>query len=184
MAIEHVFVVNNTSIIPDEVLAHRLGLVPIHADPRKFDYNTTGEATDVNTLVFELRGKCTAKASAPKQADPQDKYENSSIYSRALSWVPQGSQAELFAADPIRPVHDDILLVKLRPGQEVDLELHCVKGVGREHAKWSPVSAAFYRLLPRITIKEPITGDAAAKFAACFPPGVVEVKAVSGTLPV
>lgn len=37
MAIEKVFVNNNTSIIQDEVLAHRLGLVPIKADPRKFN---------------------------------------------------------------------------------------------------------------------------------------------------
>jgi hypothetical protein len=37
MAIEHVFVFNNTSIIADEVLAHRLGLIPIYADPGQFD---------------------------------------------------------------------------------------------------------------------------------------------------
>eukprot|EP00004_Rigifila_ramosa_P016638 TRINITY_DN3964_c0_g1_i2.p2 TRINITY_DN3964_c0_g1~~TRINITY_DN3964_c0_g1_i2.p2 ORF type:complete len:165 (+),score=35.82 TRINITY_DN3964_c0_g1_i2:202-696(+) len=36
MAIETVFVLNNTSIIPDEVLSHRLGLIPIRADPRLF----------------------------------------------------------------------------------------------------------------------------------------------------
>ena len=37
MAIEKVFVHNNTSIIQDEVLAHRLGLIPIKADPREFE---------------------------------------------------------------------------------------------------------------------------------------------------
>lgn len=37
MAIEKVFINNNTSIIQDEVLAHRLGLIPIKADPRKFN---------------------------------------------------------------------------------------------------------------------------------------------------
>ena len=36
MSIEKVFVANNTSVIQDEVLAHRLGLVPIRVDPRKF----------------------------------------------------------------------------------------------------------------------------------------------------
>lgn len=36
MAIEKVYILNNTSIIQDEVLAHRLGLIPINADPRKF----------------------------------------------------------------------------------------------------------------------------------------------------
>lgn len=41
MAIEKVNLWQNTSIIPDENLAHRLGLIPINADPRKFDYHVT-----------------------------------------------------------------------------------------------------------------------------------------------
>ncbi len=36
MAIEKVNLYQNTSIIPDEVLAHRLGLIPINVDPRLF----------------------------------------------------------------------------------------------------------------------------------------------------
>lgn len=38
MAIEKVLIANNTSVIQDEVLAHRLGLIPISVDPRLFDY--------------------------------------------------------------------------------------------------------------------------------------------------
>lgn len=38
MAIEKVFIANNTSVIQDEVLAHRLGMIPIKADPRHFEY--------------------------------------------------------------------------------------------------------------------------------------------------
>jgi DNA-directed RNA polymerases I and III subunit RPAC1 len=38
MAIERVFMVDNTSPIVDEVLAHRLGLIPLDADPRLFEY--------------------------------------------------------------------------------------------------------------------------------------------------
>ncbi|EFX60618.1 hypothetical protein DAPPUDRAFT_71222, partial [Daphnia pulex] len=34
MAFDKVFMFNNTSIIQDEVLAHRLGLIPLKADPR------------------------------------------------------------------------------------------------------------------------------------------------------
>ena len=33
----------------------------------------------------------------------------------------------------------DIVLAKLRPGQEIEMELHAIKGVGKEHAKWSAV---------------------------------------------
>jgi DNA-directed RNA polymerases I and III subunit RPAC1 len=38
MAIETVFVFNNTSVIQDEVLSHRLGLIPIKADPGRFGW--------------------------------------------------------------------------------------------------------------------------------------------------
>lgn len=31
------------------------------------------------------------------------------------------------------------MLAKLRPGQEIEMELHAIKGVGKDHAKWSPV---------------------------------------------
>ncbi len=37
MAISKVFIHNNTSVIQDEVLCHRLGLLPIKVDPRKFE---------------------------------------------------------------------------------------------------------------------------------------------------
>jgi len=44
MAIEKVFIYNNTSIVQDEVLAHRLGLIPIKADPRLFEYKNPGKS--------------------------------------------------------------------------------------------------------------------------------------------
>jgi DNA-directed RNA polymerase I and III subunit RPAC1 len=41
MAIETVFVFNNTSVIQDEVLSHRLGLIPIKANPEKFGWQNS-----------------------------------------------------------------------------------------------------------------------------------------------
>ena len=38
MAIEKAYIYNNTSVIQDEVLAHRLGLIPLKADPRLFKF--------------------------------------------------------------------------------------------------------------------------------------------------
>ena len=55
-----------------------------------------------------------------------------------LIWEPQGDQATRFGI-PIKPVHDDILIAKLNPGARIQIEVHCQKGVGKEHAKWSPV---------------------------------------------
>jgi DNA-directed RNA polymerase I and III subunit RPAC1 len=100
---------------------------------------------------------------------------DSNVFSGHLEWEPQGEQSERFAHNPICPVDTDILITKLRPGQYIDCELHCEKGIGREHAKWSPVATASYRLMPEITILKPITGKDAYKFQSCFPKGVIEV---------
>ncbi len=59
--------------------------------------------------------------------------------------------------------------------KKINAELHCQKGIGKEHAKWSPVATASYRLLPEISILSKIKGEAAHKFAKCFPNGVVKI---------
>jgi DNA-directed RNA polymerase I and III subunit RPAC1 len=149
MAIESVYIQTNTSIVQDEVLSHRLGLVPIKADPRLFDMITGDEdATDLNTLVFKLDVSCTdadfADPNAPVMTSgPETKH----VYSGDFEWQPQGLQLERFP-EGLAPVEGDILLAALRSGQQIQVETHCVKGIGRDHAKFSPVATASYRLLP------------------------------------
>ena len=59
MAIEKVFLLNNTSLLQDEVLSHRLGLIPIKADPRLFEWKLPDDTlTDLNTIVFKLEVSC------------------------------------------------------------------------------------------------------------------------------
>ncbi|KAI9095509.1 DNA-directed RNA polymerase [Phlyctochytrium arcticum] len=179
MAIEKFYVMNNTSIMHDEILAQRLGLVPIKADPRLFEFRRGEDdpPTDLNTIVFKLSARCEANENAPVQAvHPDEKYVNANVYTSHLEWIPQGEQDTRFKHDPIRPVHNDILLTKLRPGQEIELELHCQKGIGKEHAKWSPVATASYRLLPQIQLLRPVTNEAARELVSCFPTGVIETR--------
>ena len=62
MAIEKVEMWQNTSIIPDENLAHRMGLIPIQADPHLFENREAGQdATEKNSLRFKLHARCTKK---------------------------------------------------------------------------------------------------------------------------
>ena len=69
-----------------------------------------------------------------------------------------GDQASWIDCANPGPVFDDILISKLRPGHEMDIKLYAYKGLGRDHAKFSPVATAYYRLLPEITLKETISG--------------------------
>lgn len=229
VAIEHVYMWNNTCIVHDEVLAHRLGLVPIDVDPRLFEdfLGEEDEATDRNTVVFRLGIKCgrskkederLEKARQMREnGDKGDENENSDsimgqseldkaaresvsvyeathgdaakvaeaietpgrpytkhVYSRDLEWVPQGDQAERFP-EGIRPVHEDILLAKLRPGQVIELEAHGRRGEGKDHAKYSPVATASYRLMPKIEILKPIYDEVAEELANLYEPGVFKL---------
>lgn len=194
LAVEDVFVFNNTSIIQDEVLASRLGLVPLKGSKRGLNWlkwykkptedDPQGGSTpsDYNTAVMELVVECDWKPNGQELAskgvtDPEELYENSSVYASSMKFSPTGQQVNYFSSDnpegPIQPVNPDILIAKLRPGQKIHLQMHCIKGIGADHAKFSPVATASYRLLPSINIIKPILGRHAEKFAKCFPKGVI-----------
>lgn len=182
MAFDKVFLFNNTSIIQDEVLAHRLGLIPLKADPRMFEFRQDGDAegTPEDTLEFELKIKCSwdpkkSKEQLAQFVNPEDRYRNYQVYSSHLKWCPLGNQNQLYSAEFVGPVHDDILIAKLRPGHEIDAKLHAVKSIGRDHSKFSPVATAFYRLLPEVTITKSVYGEAAERLQKCFSPGVIDL---------
>uniref|UniRef100_A0A1B6DMY8 DNA-directed RNA polymerases I and III subunit RPAC1 n=2 Tax=Clastoptera arizonana TaxID=38151 RepID=A0A1B6DMY8_9HEMI len=178
MAIEKVLVYNNTSLVQDEVLAHRLGLIPIKADPRLFEYKNEedGEPNDQDTLKYELKVKCSRNPIAKKDSTHvDDLYIDHRVLSGQIKWIPIGGQADLYKAKDVGPVHDDILIAKMRPGHELNLQMLAVKGIGKDHAKFSPVATASYRLLPEISLKEEIEGELAERLQTCFSPGVIGI---------
>ncbi|KYM99314.1 PREDICTED: DNA-directed RNA polymerases I and III subunit RPAC1 [Cyphomyrmex costatus] len=181
MAIEKVYIINNTSLIQDEILAHRLGLIPLRADPRLFEYPPNDKkdddtVSDNDTLRYELKVMCSTNPQAPKNSRlPEDMYKNSKVYSKDIKWVPIGRQAEKFKAEQIGVLENDILICKMRPGHEIHLFMHAVKGIGKDHAKFSPVATASYRLLPVIQLNKSVRDEDADLLKSCFSPGVIEV---------
>ncbi|KAI4267001.1 MAG: hypothetical protein L6R38_008444 [Xanthoria sp. 2 TBL-2021] len=197
LAIEYVFVHNNTSIVQDEVLSHRLGLIPLTGNPaglrwlqqyrKPTDEDPQGSGVqDINTIVMKLKVECTKadnydELNKKGEDDPRLLYKHAHVYAKDLDFVVSGRQDTFFSgeANKIKPEHPDILLAKMRPGQCIDMEMHCIKGIGADHAKFSPVATASYRLLPTISITKPILGNHARKFARCFPKGVIGLEEVS-----
>ena len=177
MAFEKVYIYNNTSIIQDEVLAHRIGLIPIKADPRLFEYRSEDneQGTELDTLEFELKVKCTRRKDVKDSSNFDTIYKNHKVYSGQIKWLPRGKQGQLYSESDVGCIHDDILISQMRPGHEFDLKLVAVKGIGKDHAKFSPVATAFYRLLPEIRLMREVRGKDAFLLQKCFSPGVIGI---------
>lgn len=69
------------------------------------------------------------------------------VCSENIKWLPIGDQVTLYKDEDVGPVHKDILIAKMRPGHELDLKLTAVKGIGKDHAKFSPVGKIFTQAL-------------------------------------
>lgn len=99
------------------------------------------------------------------------------LCSSELKWVPLPGQNEIFTGDNLpSPVSSQILINKLTVGDEIEARCLAVKGLGRDHAKFSPVAAAFYKFLPMIKLLRTVEGEEALKLQKCFVSGVIGVR--------
>ena len=131
LAVEVLEFKKNSSVLYDEMLALRIGLVPLATDLESYSLPTdeeikTGEYSAKSSVKAALsaRGPCVVYARDLKFKDPK-----------------------------VKPVYPDTPLVKLLENQEIELTATAVLGLGREHAKWSP-GLVYYRQKPVITIGE------------------------------
>ncbi|MBW2967737.1 DNA-directed RNA polymerase subunit D [Candidatus Woesearchaeota archaeon] len=130
MAIEDVEFRKNSSVLYDEMIAHRLGLIPLATDLSA--YNLPEECTCNGEGCSKCQLMFTLKAKGPGY-----------VYA-----------SELKSKDPkVVPMHPKMPIVKLIKGHTLELEATAVLGRGREHAKWSP-GLAFYKYMPEIEIKK------------------------------
>ena len=133
MAIDDIMIIENDSVLHDEILALRLGLIPLKTDLDS--YNLPEECSCQSELGCKL---CRAVLIL----DVEAKTDGRVVYSKDL--IPE---------DPnIAPVSAEIPIVKLAPGQRIRLEAYAKLGRGKDHAKWQPVSACTYRHMPRIKL--------------------------------
>jgi len=122
-AIDTVDIIQNTSVLPDEGLAHRLGLIPLKTDlkrfnePSKCDCQSESGCSNCKVLLV---------------LDSGESEESRSVLSSELS-----SEDET-----IKPTSDTIPIVQLAPGQQIKVECYARLGRGTEHAKWNSSNMA------------------------------------------
>jgi len=107
-AIDTVDMLVNSSVLADEGIAHRLGLIPL-----KTDLSAVQQDNESDRIMYTL--------------DSGETTETRTVLSGELK-----SQD-----DTIKPISDNIPIVTLAPGQRLQLEAHARLGRGTEHAKWN-----------------------------------------------
>ena len=147
MAIDEVVILENQSPLFDETIAHRLGLIPLRT-PKTYVMPEECQCGGVGCHL------CQASFTLEVEA-PEDGYI--------------ATTADLKPQDPeVVPVSDKIPIVKLARGQRVVLEAYARLGVGREHAKWQPVSTTGYKMVPHVEVDKERCDGCAECVKSCF----------------
>lgn len=152
MAIELVTVLVNKSPLHDEYIAHRLGLIPL-------------ESTNIHN--FKLGDDCECEGYCPKcavefeldQTCDKDSTESLIITSkhlvncnesdaRCVMVKPVHSSGDPKAPGALDGADEGIVIIKLAPGQQIHMQMIAKKGIGKDHAKWSPMCSVAYRIEP------------------------------------
>ena len=123
MAIDDVVIHDNSSVLYDEIIAHRLGLIPL--------------ITDLEGYVIPEECSCKTNLGCSKcrvlfVLDAIATDDVKTVYSR-----------DLISEDAlVKPKIGNIPIVKLAPSQKIKLEAYAKLGTGQDHAKWQAASVS------------------------------------------
>jgi len=107
-AVESVDVLENSSVLADEGVAHRVGLIPL-----KTDLESSKADNENDKIMLTLDSGISDETRTILSGDLKSQDSN------------------------VVPTSDDIPIVTLAPGQSIKFEAYARLGRGTEHAKWN-----------------------------------------------
>jgi DNA-directed RNA polymerase II subunit RPB3 len=145
MAIDLVEIAANTSVLADEFISHRLGLIPLNSkNAESIEYSRECDSCDNYcdkcSVTLTLHARCTGD-------------EIMKVYARDLVVEAVSGNGDLGIPVITDPEGLGTVICKLRKGQELRMKCIAKKGIAKEHAKWAPVSAVGFEYDPHNKLK-------------------------------
>ncbi len=117
-AIDTVDIIENSSVLADEALAHRLALIPIKTDLTRF--------AEPSKCECKSETGCS-NCRVMLVLDSGDTNTTRTVFSNELSSEDKD----------VSPISDKIPIIEITQGQRVKVEAYAKLGRGSEHAKWN-----------------------------------------------
>ncbi|MBL7160390.1 MAG: DNA-directed RNA polymerase subunit D [Candidatus Aenigmarchaeota archaeon] len=120
LAVEWVDINDNTSPIFDEIIAHRLGLLPLVFDPAKFKFQEDCSCKEKGcpscqvTFVLEKKGPCMVTSGDLKSSNKD-----------------------------VKPTDKGFIIAELLQNQFISLEATAKLGTGKDHAKFQAANTSY-----------------------------------------
>ncbi|KAI0081215.1 RBP11-like subunits of RNA polymerase [Panus rudis PR-1116 ss-1] len=157
VAIDMVEIRSNTTVLPDEYIAHRLGMIPLVSSTCDESMRYTRDCTCLNgcaycTVILDINVSCSVAGETMnitsnhlEVVSQQDSFELEMNPGDELSKRPDNFGMPVGKSDGSS---EPILICKIRKGQELSARCVAKKGIAKEHAKWSPCSAVGFEYDP------------------------------------
>jgi len=185
MAIDLVEFEENSSVLTDEFIAHRIGLIPL-VSSKVDDFQDNSECTMCSkycsycSVEFRLAVRC--------EDDVPIDVTSLQLFAQDVEQgvMPVSSAEKADDDDDGANSEKGIMIVKLRKNQEIKIKAIAKKGTGKEHAKWSPVSCCFFHPEPIIEIDQDsldqMTDEEKKEFCDTCPAGGMKYDEASRTI--